>query len=209
MSKLAQACELSLNDWLSTFPDIIPQAVCSKKHEKWKKKLFNKMRDNYYHRFTTKTVKVMLVAAVLFALLLTAFVIPSSRKFMVEKFDKYSVFQITKDNKNSPNGKITVGYIPDGFNFIKEEKLDYYTSNTYQCNNIKYFNVSKSSSVSKVSFNTETSCSEEIIIDNITYIFNEGSNGSNVLLWTKNDYIYRIDGNVSKEEMLKVAQSVE
>lgn len=209
MSKLAQACELSLNDWLSTFPDIIPQAVCSKKHEKWKKKLFNKMRDNYYHRFTTKTVKVMLVAAVLFALLLTAFVIPSSREFMVEKFDKYSVLQITKDNKNSPNGKITVGYIPDGFELVNEECVDYYVSNTYQNSNSLHFDISKSPSSSMVNFNSEYSYTEEIKIENIIYVYNEGINGSNILIWTKKDYIYRIDGNISKEEMLKIANTIE
>ena len=60
MTNLAKACELSLNDWLETFPDVIPEAECSKKHEKWKKNLFNKMRDDQYHRFTTRTIKVML-----------------------------------------------------------------------------------------------------------------------------------------------------
>lgn len=209
MSKLAQACELSLNDWLSTFPDIIPQAVCSKKHEKWKKKLFNKMRDNYYHRFTTKTVKVMLVAAVLFALLLTAFVIPSSREFMIEKFDKYSVFQITKDNKNSPNGKITVGYIPDGFELVNEVSVDYHIEKAYRSNNGKYFNISKCSSLTTINYNTESSYIEEIIIDNITYVYNEGENSSNILLWTKNDFIYRIDGTLSKDELLKIAKTVD
>lgn len=208
MNKLAQACELSLNDWLSTFPDIIPQAVCSKKHEKWKKKLFNKMRDNYYHRFTTKTVKVMLVAAVLFALLLTAFVIPSSREFMVEKFDKYSVFQITKDNKNSPNGKITVGYIPDRFELVEEFESDNHIWNKYY-NGCYYFILSKNSSSSMVNFDTEISETEKIIIDNITYIYSEGSSGLNILIWTNNDYVYRIEGTILKEELLEIAKTVD
>lgn len=42
MTNLAKACELSLNDWLETFPDTIPEAECSKKHEKWKKNLLIK-----------------------------------------------------------------------------------------------------------------------------------------------------------------------
>ena len=39
VSKLAIACELSFNEWLDSFPEVIPEAECSKKHEKWKKKL--------------------------------------------------------------------------------------------------------------------------------------------------------------------------
>lgn len=208
MSKLAQACELSLNDWLSTFPDIIPQAVCSKKHEKWKKKLFNKMRDNYYHRFTTKTVKVMLVAAVLFALLLTAFVIPSSREFMIEKFDKYSVFQITKDNKNSPNGKITVGYIPDGFELVEEFESDNQIMYKF-ANGEKYIMISKKASTTMINFDTESSKTEEIIIDNTKYIYNNDGKGSIILIWIRNDFIYNINGNISKEEIIKIAKTVE
>ena len=67
MNNFEKACELSLNDWLATIPDIVPEAEYTDKHEKWLKKLFNKMRDNRYHRFTTKTVKVLLIAATLTA----------------------------------------------------------------------------------------------------------------------------------------------
>ena len=141
MTNLAKACELSLNDWLETFPDVIPEAECSKKHEKWKKNLFNKMRDDRYHRFTTRTIKVMLVAAILCALLLTAFVIPSSREFMLDKFDIASRFKITENNKNSVDGEITVGYIPEGFKLGGNVDLNRQTSNTYF--NEKAFEISK------------------------------------------------------------------
>jgi hypothetical protein len=76
MSKLAQACELSLNDWLATIPDEIPKAEYTQKHEKWKRNLFNKMRDDHYHRYTTKTIKIMMIAAILTALLFSAFAFP-------------------------------------------------------------------------------------------------------------------------------------
>ena len=40
MNNFQNACELSLNDWVSTLPDIVPEAEYTKKHEKWKKNLF-------------------------------------------------------------------------------------------------------------------------------------------------------------------------
>ena len=61
MSKFIRACEKSLNDWVATLPDVVSEAEYSKNHEKWKKKLFNKMRGDYYHTFTTKTIQVILV----------------------------------------------------------------------------------------------------------------------------------------------------
>lgn len=209
MTNLAKACELSLNDWLETFPDTIPEAECSKKHEKWKKNLFNKMRDDHYHRFTTRTIKVMLVAAILCALLLTAFVIPSSREFMLDKFDKHSIYKLTENNKNSVDGEITVGYIPEGFKLGGNVDLNRQTSNTYFNENGEYFTIFKNSSSMEVYFDTENYATEEIIVDDNKYIYCQGNLNMNNLIWTKNDYVYRIDGTLSKDEFIKIAKEVE
>lgn len=208
MTKLAQACELSLNDWLETFPDIIPEAECSKKHEKWKKNLFNKMRDDHYHRFTTRTIKVMLVAAILCALLLTAFVIPSSREFIIDRFDIASRYKITENNKNSVDGEITVGYIPEGYKVKNKEQYSKYLTIIYQSDNGEFFTIFKYSSSMEVHFDTENYVTEEIIVDETKYIYCQGDLNMNNLIWTKNDYVYRIDGTLSKDEFIKIANTV-
>ena len=209
MTNLAKACELSLNDWLETFPDTIPEAECSKKHEKWKKNLFNKMRDDRYHRFTTRTIKVMLVAAILCALLLTAFVIPSSRAFMLDKFDIASRFKITENNKNSVDGEIKVGYIPEGFELTDKVYQNKHLYYQYESNNNQYFLIYKFSSSMEVDFDTENHIIEEIVVDDIKYIYCTGNFGINNLIWTKNDYVYQIDATLGSEELLKIAKSVE
>ncbi len=209
MTNLAKACELSLNDWLATFPDTIPEAERSKKHEKWKKNLFNKMRDDHYHRFTTRTIKVMLVAAILCALLLTAFVIPSSREFMLDKFDIASRYKITENNKNSVSGEITVGYIPDGFQLETKDVLEKLVQSKYIAKNGQFFTIFKCTSSIEVYFDTENYLSEEIIVDGIEYIYCQGNLNMNNLIWTKNDYVYRIDGTLSKDEFIKIAKTVD
>ncbi len=209
MTNLAKACELSLNDWLATFPDIIPEAERSKKHEKWKRNLFNKMRDDHYHRFTTRTIKVILVAAILCALLLTAFVIPSSREFMLDKFDIASRYKLTENNKNSVTDEITVEYIPEGFELESTEKFDKCFICKYESLEGLSFTVFKSTSSMEVDFNTEHYATEEIIVDNEKYIYCQGNLNMNNLIWTKNDYVYRISGLLSLEELLKIAKDVE
>lgn len=209
MSKLAQACELSLNEWLATIPDELPEVEYSKKHERWKKNLFNKMRGGYYHRFTTKTIKVMLVAAILMALLMTAFVFPSSRESTLDNLNAFSIFKITKHNKNSVNREIKVGYIPEGFELENTENYSKYLKNIYLSKNGKFFTITKCSSVVKVEFDTENFITEEIIVNNVKYAYCQGNEGVNNIVWTKNDYVYRIDGTLSKEEMLKIAKTVE
>lgn len=208
MSKLARACELSLNDWYATFPDVIPEAECSKKHEKWKKNLFNKMRDDHYHRFTTRTIKVMVIAATLSALLLTAFVIPSSREFIIDNFDIFSRYKLTESNNNAVNGEITVGYIPEGFKLTNENVLSRLIINDYTDSNGNIFTITKSSSSSEVDFDTETCSAENITVNGKTYMLYVDENNYNFLVWSVNDYVYQIDGALTKDELLKIAETV-
>lgn len=209
MSKLAKACELSLNEWLGPIPDELPEVEYSKKHEKWKKNLFNKMRGGYYHRFTTKTIKVMLVAAILMALLMTAFVFPSSRESTVDSFNVFSIFKITEHNKNSVNREIKVGYIPEGFELEQKDASAKAIQFKYISKNGQFFTILKCSSSMEMEFNTEFSNSEEIIVNNIKYVYCEGNEGVNNIVWTINDYVYRLSGTLTKDELLKIAKTVE
>lgn len=209
MSKLAKACELSLNEWLGPIPDELPEVEYSKKHERWKKNLFNKMRGGYYHRFTTKTIKVMLVAAILMALLMTAFVFPSSRETSLDNLNAFSIFKITKDNKNSVSREIKVGYIPDGFELEQKDLMAKFLQFKYVSKNGQFFTILKCSSASKVKFDTENFITEEIMVDNIKYTYCQGNEGVNNIVWTRNDYVYRVSGVLTKDELLKIAKTVE
>ena len=209
MSKLAKACELSLNEWLATIPDELPEVEYSKKHERWKKNLFNKMRGGYYHRFTTKTIKAMLVAAILMALLMTAFVFPSSRETTLDNLNVFSIFKITQHNKNSVNREIKVGYIPEGFEFESKDQAGKQLIMKYIAEDVRIFTILKCSSSMKMEFDTENFITEEIIVDNIKYTYCQGNESVNNLIWAKNDYVYRIEGMLSKEELLKIAKTVE
>ena len=208
MNNFEKACEMSFNDWLATIPEIVPEAEYTKNHEKWKRKLFNKMRDNRYHRFTTKTVKVLMIAAVLSALLLTAFVIPSSREYIIDNFDIFSRYQLTESNDNSVNGEITVGYIPEGFELVNIQLSSNAIVNDYTDSIGGIFIVSKYSSPTKVEFDTETGSIEKLDINGQEYIFYIDINNYNFLVWNKNDYVYQIDGTLSKDELLKIAETV-
>lgn len=208
MTKLALACELSLNDWVATFPDIIPEAECSKKHEKWKKNLFNKMRNDRYHGLTTKAVRIILVAAILVALLLSAFVFPSSRESALSNLNAFSKFKITEDNKNSVNREIKVGYIPEGFELVENHTAGKQTICKYKSNSEEMFTIWKCTSSLEMEFNTEFFDSEEIIVDNMKYTYCQGNEGMNNLVWTKNDYVYLIEAPFNKEKMVEIAKFV-
>lgn len=208
MNKFERACEISMNQWLATFPDIIPEAERSEKHKKWVKKLFNKMRGDRYHYFTTNTVKVMLVAATLTALLFTAFVIPSSREYIIDNFDIFSRYQLTESNDNSVNGEITVGYIPERFKLTNIQESARAIMNDYYDLDGEFFTISKYSSSTEVDFNTKSGNIKNIVVNSNSYMYYIDKNNHNILVWNKNDYVYQIDGTLPKDELLKIAETV-
>ena len=208
MNNFEKACEMSLNDWLATIPEIVPEAEYTKNHEKWKRKLFNKMRDNRYHRFTTKTVKVLMIAAVLSALLLTAFVIPSSREYIIDNFDIFSRYQITEPNDNSVNGEITVGYIPEGFELINKHTSTKNVILDYVNVDGTIINIMKSTSSIKIEFDTEFGSTDTIVLNGKTYTYFLDFDNCGFLVWNDNDYVYQISGLISKDELLKIAETV-
>lgn len=208
MSKFANACRMSYEEWVATIPEELPEPEYSKKHIRRMNALMNKMRGNVYHHFTTRTIKVMLVAAVLFALLLTAFVVPSSREFIIDNLGIYSTYQLTEDNGNSVSGEITVGYVPEGYELENEEKYNKYLISCYLSQENKRFTIHKYPSSMKINFDTENADAVNIIIDNITYTYYESSSGNHSIMWQKNDYIFQVDGPLSKDELLKIAETV-
>lgn len=209
MSKFARACILSYEEWVATIPEELPEPEYSKKHIRRMNALKNKMRGNVYHHFTTKTIRIMLVAAILLALMMTAFVFPSSRESFMDNFNIASRYQMTKENKNSvPNG-ITIDYVPDGFELETSESLSKYLILKYSNLDGQSFTIYKASSSTEIYFDTETQDSEIIYINNITYTYSENTlNNSKNVVWIENDYVYRIDGNLAKNELLKISSNI-
>ncbi len=210
MSNFAEACRLSFMEWDATLPNVeeLPVPQYSKKHIKRMERLFDQMRDNTYHRFTSKTVRVMIIAAVIAALVLSAFVIPSSREYILKNFDVFGIYQMTEHNNNAVSGEIVVDYIPEGYELVKEDRFSRNIVYFYEHENGKSFFISKHSSSMEVAFNTETGYIEEVTIGKITYSYNTNASGVNSVIWSKNDYIYQIEGSLSKTEFFEIAKNV-
>ncbi len=209
MSKFAKACVLSYEEWVATIPAELPEPEYSKKHIRRMNALKNKMRGNVYHHFTTRTIKIMLVAAILLALMMTAFVFPSSRDSFMDNFNIASRYQMTKHNRNSVPNEITVGYIPEGFELESKDKSSKASYYKYTSSNNLMFTVYKAASSGEIDFDTENLNTKNITINNINYTYGTDAFGNSNVIWTEFDYMFRIDGNLPIEELLKVAETIE
>lgn len=210
MDKFAEACRLSYEDWVSTLPDTenYPEPEFSQRHIKRMNVLFDKMRGDRYHYFTRKAVKVMITAAVLGALLLSAFAFPSSRKFITEDFNIFGTVKMAEHNNNTVNNSIEVGYIPEGYEIISKDNYSKQIRYDYMSKEGKAFFICKNSSTVNIEFDKETGTIEEITSGQVKYTYYTSSYNYYGIIWTQNDYIYQIDGELTKNELLKIAKSL-
>ncbi len=210
MSKFAEACRLSYLEWEATLPNIedIPEPEYSKKHIKRMNRLFDQMRDDTYHHFTSRAVKIMVIAAVIAALTLTAFVIPSSREYLLNNFDVFGLYEMSEHNNNAVSGEIEVGYIPEGYELVKTDSRDKFIANVYETKEGQMLLISKNASTAGIALNTENGEVEKIVVNGITYMYNTNESDTHNIVWIENDYFYQIGGQVSKEELIRIAEGV-
>lgn len=207
MSMLEQACITANEKFLMSIPDTLPEPVYSKKHIRKINKLKNKMRNDRYHHLTTGTVKVMLVAAIILSLMVSSFAIPTTREYIIEQFKKYSVFQATATDDSQNVDGITLGYIPEGFEVVREYSDGWQCSVKYSNNN-DWFMIRKTMIKTGVGFDTEEYDCQTSTLNGREYIIYTNSPGNNGIIFDQGNYIFKLSGNISEEEMLKIAQNI-
>lgn len=208
MSNFEEVCLLSCEKWVDSFPAEIPKHKFSKKHKGKMKELFQTEPAKKL-KLSKKTVRLILIAAILLALTTTTvFAIPGSRKAILEKFsdhDEYVVLDTTKAKKVK---SLTVKYIPDGYTCVEKienkEKFAYHFENGE-----KRIQISKKMLGFGNYYDNEHGGSEEIKIngyDGLMYNFGDGFFG---IVFNDGDYVFEIISNENKEIIMKVAQNLE
>ena len=98
-----------------------------------------------------------------------------------------------------------MNYIPKGF-----KKTYSYKKYSYGYTNAnKYIYVDKLSLDTEIAFDNETSKTENITIKGAKAIYYITDNNVGTIIYNDGNYIYNIHGNISKEELVKIAQNVE
>lgn len=207
MNVLQQACIESNEKWLLSFEDnIITDYQYTRRHNKTMSKTNDKMRSDKYHRFTRKTAVAILVAAIILSITITVAAIPSTRDFIVEKFSNHSEYRVANATAQKLDSEIQIDYIPTGFTLTEKHANDYFCEYDYNDNSGNWFSVIKAPLNSSVSFDTEFYESEEYEYNSITYVIHKSSEEYYGVLWNNGQYVYSIDGRISKEEIIKMAK---
>lgn len=154
----------------------------------------------------SKKVKIILIAAAIILLAVITAVAYGQRDYIIEFFGDHSVVSTEKTHGKLKKG-LTIDYIPDGFKLTNQEKSNFIAINEYS-NADYFFNISKEVNYSDYYINSEGLVTEEITIGNITYIIVCDSIKGGTVMWFDDNIAYVIYGNISEEELLKIATNV-
>lgn len=209
MNNFEDVCLLSCENWVDSFPDEIPQHKFSKKHNDKMKELFQSEHNNK-HKLSKKTLKFLLIAAILLSIATTVFAIPTSREYIVDKFSNHSEYNVIYTKKAKKVKSFNVNYIPAGFKKVEDED---YSSNHYYIedyeNSDRFFVAEKLELSSRISFDTEHYEPENIEINGADAVYFRSNNNAKGIIFNDGNYIYIITGNIEKDELVKIAQNLE
>lgn len=207
MSAFEEALRISGEEWIASFPSDLPKHKFSRKHNKAIKDIISGKKEKNNHNLSKRTIKILLIAAVLLAFITTVFAVPVSREYIVQKFFNHSSYNVKDIDKISNVELMKINYIPNGFSITDEYKSKYVYSVTYS-NEQEHFSVDKHAINTYVNFDTEKYDCENISINGIDGLFYVTENSQKGIIFNDANYIFVVSGNIDKNELINIAQNV-
>lgn len=209
MGVLQQACINTNLEWIASLPENPPQPEYSEKYLKNINKLLDKMRDDRYHRFTSKTARVILVAAIVMAIsTVTVFATTDIGSYILNELQDHAIFQSLFESDEKVDGKIECGYIPEGFEKTEESREELYSYLVYENTNGSHFYVSKNRTAAEIGVDNEEANKTILQTDGKEYIVYEETNNYVRIVWCDLNYTYTVDGDISLKEALRIAENI-
>lgn len=211
MSKFEDAVRRSCQEWASALPDDVEYTL-SKNSESYFKKLIKRMEHGSYYRVSKRTLRFILIAA-LIAALCTAVTIGANigeQDFEIIPNGDMAQYKVIEPNSPIFKSDLEVRYIIPGFE-VSEKMYDMdnnlvgYEYNT-QDDSASY-TVDRSDANSTVYIDSEHGL-ETVERDNITYVCYGMVDGFSALIWNYGGYVYTVSGNISLSDAFAVAESI-
>lgn len=116
MTNFEEACKMSAEKWVASFPDEVEAHKFSQKH-------IDAINEIIYpkpavKKLSKKTVRFIIIAAVLLALATTAIASPAFRQFTLKDFSNHSEYRVGDIKNAKAVSSLKLNYIPDEFKMV-------------------------------------------------------------------------------------------
>ena len=198
-----------------TVPSELEDYKFSKRFERNMRRIIRRQRHAYFKYTDTLAKQVASIAVLmLVCLTITVFSIKGLREpfidFVVETFEKFTSIFVEKDEpvKTAEFETMLPQYIPEGYEAQEPIIDDNLYTLIYKNDDCNLIYKQRYENLWLLQMNTESIEYEKMYINEIECVFYE-NNGTNFLIFNSDDYTFSIEGNVSKEELIKIAESIE
>lgn len=131
--------------------------------------------------------------------------------FFIEQKEKFTLLSLTENNPSPVPSELTERYyphyLPEGYEilntFVNENKVEIsYINKNNEIINYGYFGIDATAGI-----DTENRTETSVLINGMQgYIYSK--NNHKILVFTTEDYIFVIDGFISQDEIIKIAESI-
>ena len=209
MTNFEAAVELSLNDWTASFPTEFDLPEPSAAYQKGIAELMDKMRGDRYHKFTRRTARAILIAAIIMAIATVTLAATVGRDFIVQKFSDYSTYNVVDESAVKKVNNLRIGYVPKGYKIESKEITDYTQNYVYRFNS-NWISIFKSKLDTQINYDTEYKNGEHLLINGVEYIYyHDDDLNFSGLVWNNGYFVFTVEGNIAREELLKIAENIE
>ncbi|WP_326906532.1 DUF4367 domain-containing protein [Sedimentibacter sp. MB31-C6] len=213
-TSMEDACRLALSEDMKDYDsiEILQKPIYSKNLIKKLKEYNIKQNNNTAFLAIAKKAAIFILIFIMSLSTVLVFNTEARTKLLnwiIEKFPKYSIFTSQNDNGPVDLASFKIKYIPSDFELSNTHEMRNMLIYEYlsEDNQMLTIKLSISSSERKSYYNTENAIIEEFIfkesqaymwqIDEITY-----------LIWYQDSVDFHIIGNLSKDEIIKIAENI-
>ncbi|MBQ8202734.1 MAG: DUF4367 domain-containing protein [Clostridia bacterium] len=215
--KLIEAFEIYNQNLCKSLPsdEELRDIMFSEAFEKKMEKLIRAQKKSYYYLINTVGKRVaIIVLAIMISLTATTFSVKAIREsvieFIAETFEKFTTVSVENDESDTEVEfvKTAPKYVPEDYSVESEletEVLYRIIYNNIDNNAIDYMQTVNLGTIANV--NTESIAYERISIyscEGMKYV----KNGINAVVFADETYLYTIQGQVSFDELIKMAESI-
>lgn len=215
-NSMEEACQLALSADMRNYDsiEILEKPIYSKSFRKKLKELNIKQDNNIFFLIAKKAAILILV----FIMSLSTFLVFNTEartkfiNWIIEKFPKYSIFTyqyVNEDNSSVDLASFKIKYIPKGFELSNTHEMRNALIYNYLSDSNQVFDIKLSvpSGENKSYYDTENAEIEEFIFKE-SQAYTWQTDGITYLLWYQDGVDFNIYGNLSKEEIIKIAENI-
>lgn len=190
-----------------------PEVSFSPEHERNMQKLFKNERRKYNLRraYSVAGKVACFVVAIAIVMGIAISSVEAWRtKFLNFFYDKEApntVIRFSETVHNSySNDMVDIGYIPEGFKIEKDKSWENNLFLKFK-NEKNFFQIKRNNDSLKMAINTEKGTLENIRIKGYDGVY-IAKKFERIILWHDGVYTYRINSNLEKNEIVKIAESI-